>query len=209
MSGIHPIINSQGPILKRTRRPVSTLRYGKAGHLSGRSCKLWARRSNVRSLVTWSAIIEIVAITIWVGGMAALSFIAAPAIFQTATSREGAGKTFGMILRRFHPVMYACGILILAAGAMRWVAVPRLYASEVTRYVIALIMLGLAVFSGLVVSGKLEKLRAGMPTGIDRVPKDDPRRVEFNRLHALSTTLMAFNLMLGLALAILFAVDNQ
>lgn len=140
-----------------------------------------------------------------------MAFIAAPAIFQTASSRESAGKTFGLILRRFHPVMYGCGALILAAGAMRWAGAfnHRLYASEVTRYVIALIMLGLALFSGLVISKKLDRLRSGMPGGIDRVPKDDPRRVEFNRLHSLSTTLMAFNLILGLAMAVLFAIDNQ
>src|SRR5262249_23858028 len=48
---------------------------------------------SMRNLVTFSAIIEIVAITSWVGGMAALAFIAAPAIFQTAVSREQAGKT--------------------------------------------------------------------------------------------------------------------
>lgn len=164
----------------------------------------------MRSLVTWSAIIEIIAITIWVGGMAALSFIVAPAIFQTAASRDSAGKTFGTILRRFHPVMYACGLLILAAAGMRWAGAFRnkLYAPELTRYVIALIMLVLALYSGLVISKKLDRLRTSMTAGIDRVPKEDPRRVEFNRLHALSTTIMAFNLLLGLAMAVLFAIEN-
>lgn len=163
----------------------------------------------MRNLLTYSAIIEIIAITTWIGGMAALAFIAAPAIFQTAPSRESAGKTFGLILRRFHPVMYGCGALILIAGAMRWAATfnHRLYASEITRYVIALIMLALALYSGLVISRRLEKLRGSLPGGIDRIPKDDPRRVEFNRLHGLSTTLMAFNLILGLSMAVLFAIE--
>jgi uncharacterized membrane protein len=164
----------------------------------------------VRNLVTFSAIIEIIAITIWVGGMAALAFIAAPAIFQTAASRESAGKTFGLILKRFHWVMYACGAVVLLAGALRWLGSfnHRLLASELTRYVIATLMLALALYSGLIVARQLDRLRAQMPNGIDRVPKDDTRRVEFNRLHRLSTTLMAFNLLLGLALAVMFALED-
>jgi len=166
--------------------------------------------ATMRSLVTYSAIIEIIAITIWVGGMSSLSFIAAPAIFQTAGSRESAGKTFGLILRRFHPVMYISGVLILLAGVMRWAGSynHRLLASEITRYVIAGLMLLLALYSGLVISRKLDNLRGNMSGGIDRVSKDDPRRIEFNRLHRISTTVMAFNLMLGLAMAVMFALKD-
>jgi len=168
----------------------------------------------VRNLVTFSAIIEIIAITVWVGGMAALAFIAAPAIFQSLSSREQAGKTFGLILKRFHPVIYGCGAAVLIAGLMRWAGSfnHHLYASEITRYAIAVLMLGLALYSGLVVSRKLDQLRAQLsvraPGGVDRTPKDDPRRVEFNHLHRLSTTLMAFNLLLGFAMAVMFALED-
>jgi uncharacterized membrane protein len=166
--------------------------------------------SFVRNLLSFSAILEIIAITIWVGGMAALAFIAAPAIFKTASSREQAGKTFGLILKRFHPVMYLCGLAILIAGLMRWAGSfnHQLTATEITRYTIALLMLGLALYSGLVISRKLDLLRGRMPSGIDRTPKDDPRRVEFNNLHRISTTLMAFNLLLGFAMAVMFAIEE-
>ena len=165
----------------------------------------------MRNFVTISAIIEIIATTLWVGGMASLALIAAPAVFQASTSRENAGKIFGLILKRFHLVMYGCGVAILIAGLLRWAGRfnHHLYASEVTRYVIAVIMLGLSLYSGVVISGKLEKLRAGMPAGIDRTAKDDPRRVEFNNLHRLSTTVMAFNLLLGLAMAVMFALGSD
>lgn len=164
----------------------------------------------MRNLVSMSAIIEIIAITLWVGGMAALAFIAAPAIFQSEPSREKAGKTFGLILKRFHFVAYACGAVILLAGALRWLGSfnHHLGASEVTRYVIAVLMLALALYSGVGISRKLDGLRAEMPNGIDRTPKDDPCRVQFNYLHRLSTTLMAFNLLLGLAMAVMFALED-
>ncbi len=160
--------------------------------------------------MTLSAILEIIAITLWVGGMAALAFIAAPAIFQTEASREKAGKMFGLMLRRFHLAAYGCGAAILLAGAMRWAGSFNHYlsASEVTRYVIAVLMLGLSLYSGFVISRKLDRLRELMPGGIDQTPKTDPNRVAFNNLHRLSTTLMAFNLLLGLALAVMFALED-
>lgn len=165
----------------------------------------------MRNLVTLSAILEIIAITIWVGGMAALAFIAAPAIFQSEPSREKAGKMFGLMLRRFHWVAYGCGAVILLSGGLRWAGGSfnhRLSASELTRYVIAVLMLGLSLYSGLAISKKLDGLRKKMTGGIDRTPKDDPNRIEFNHLHRLSTTLMAFNLLLGLALAVMFALED-
>lgn len=164
----------------------------------------------MRNLITLSAILEIVAITLWVGGMAAMAFIAAPAIFQTETSREKAGKMFGLMLRRFHWVAYGCGAAIPLAGAMRWAGSfnHHLSASEVTRYVIAVLMLGLSLYSGLVVSRKLDGLRERMSGAMDRTPKDDPNRRAFNNLHRISTTLMAFTLLLGLALAVMFALED-
>ena len=168
------------------------------------------REGMVRHLVTISAILEILALVAWVGGMASLALLAAPAIFQAAPSRETAGKIFGLILKRFHWVAYGCGAAILIAGGLRWAGRfnHNLYAAEVTRYLIAAIMLALTLYSGLVISRKLERLREKMPSGIDRVPKDDPRRVEFNKLHGQSTALMAFCLLLGIAMAVLFAIEG-
>lgn len=159
----------------------------------------------MRSLLPFAAMLEILAITIWTGGLAALSFIAAPAIFQTAPSRESAGRTFGLILKRFHWVAYGCGVVVLLAGGLRWAGSYRLQAAEVVRYVIALLMLCLSLYSGLVLLRKIEKLREALANG---ATKDDPRRAEFNGLHRRATTLMAFNVLLGFALAALFALDD-
>ena len=100
--------------------------------------------------------------------------------------------------------------MVLVAAGLRWAGSfnHRLAASELTRYVIAVLMLCLSLYSGFTVSRKLDALRNRMPSGIDHTPKDDLRRVEFNNLHRLSTTLMAFNLLLGLAMAVMFALED-
>ncbi len=159
--------------------------------------------------LTISAIIEITALILWVGGLFSLTILAAPAIFQTAPSRESAGRTFGLILKRFHRLGWGCGAAILLAGGIRYTgrADNQLYFAEYTRYLLDLLMLGLSLYTGLILSGRLEKLRARMAEGVDRVGKDDPRRVEFNRLHRQSTGLTAFLLLLGLAMAVLFGLE--
>lgn len=159
----------------------------------------------MRTLLPFAAMLEILAITIWTGGLTALSFIAAPAIFQTASSRESAGRTFGLILKRFHWVAYGCGAVILLAGLVRWAGSYRMHAAEVVRYIVALLMLGLTLYSGLIVLRKVEKLHAALADG---AKKDDPRRAEFNGLHRRATTLMAFNVLLGFALAAMFALQD-
>ncbi len=101
-------------------------------------------------------------------------------------------------------------MVILAAAGMRWAGSfnHQLSASELTRYVIAVLMFGISLYFGLVISPKLDEIREKMPGGIDRAQLNDPRRVAFNNLHRLSTTLMAFNLLLGLAMAVMFAIED-
>ena len=65
-------------------------------------------------------------------------------------------------------------------------------------------MLCLSLYSGLVVSRKMESLRAEL----GRAAKNDKRREQFNNLHRVSTTVMAFNVLLGFALAALFALQD-
>ncbi len=163
----------------------------------------------MRNILTISAIIEIIALVLWVGGLAALALIAAPAIFRTASSRENAGRTFGLILARFHRLAGLCGAAILTAGLLRYQGrlSPMLYLGEYTRYLLVVVMLGLTGYTGVIIARRLDRLRGEMAGGIDLVAKDDPRRVEFNRLHRQSTAITAFTLLLGLAVAILFGLE--
>jgi uncharacterized membrane protein len=163
----------------------------------------------VRNLITISAIIEVLSLITWVGGMGSLALIAAPAIFEGASSRENAGRIFGLILKRFHRIGYGCGVAILIAGGLRYYGrfSHSLYAAEVIRYAIAATMLALTLYTGIVIARRLEGLRERMEGGIDRLAKDDPRRVEFNRLHRQSTGITAFSLLLGITMAVLFGME--
>ena len=155
-------------------------------------------------MLTFAAILEMLAIVVWTGGLTVLSLLVAPALFKLAPSRTEAGRIFGALLKRFQPVAYACGLAILLAGALRWGGGYRALAAELVRYVIVVLMLGLAAYAGFVLTPKMEKLRAELANAA----KNDARRERFNGWHKLAMTLMIFQVLLGLALAVLVALEG-
>ena len=145
------------------------------------------------------------ALVIWLGGMIAVGLIAAPAIFQALAAhdptggRVAAGAAFGEILRRFHSWSYAAAIVMLATlGAMA--ALGLRPAAFQLRLAIIATMLAIALFSGVWVTGRIERLQAEIGGPVQSLPANDPRRTEFGRLHGLSTGLMLVNILGGLVL---------
>jgi uncharacterized protein DUF4149 len=144
-------------------------------------------------------------LVIWVGGLLALGAIAAPAIFDVLSAREAAdgrllaGAVFGEILRRFHLVAYAaCGLLLLTLVVRRILGPrPKRFG---WRLVIALLMLVATISSGWFISGRIAQLQQRIGVAPSRLPADDPRRLEFSRLHTLSASLQLVPLLGGLAL---------
>lgn len=147
----------------------------------------------------------LLAVAAWFGGLLALGAIAAPAIFdvvdsgQVAGGRAAAGTLFGEILRRFNLVGYACGAVILFSLAMRAILGPRPRHFALAAITTSL-MLAAAGYSGVVLSGRIERLRREIPVAPSALPEDDPRRVEFGRLHAQSTAFQLVPLFGGLVL---------
>jgi Domain of unknown function (DUF4149) len=147
----------------------------------------------------------LLAVAVWFGGLLALGAIAAPAIFDVADSgqiaggRVVAGALFGEILRRFHLVGYGCGAVILVALSLRAVLGPRPRHFALAT-VTTSVMLAAAVYSGVVLSGRIEGLRQEIGTAPSSLPDDDPRRVEFGRLHAQSIAWQLVPLIGGVVL---------
>jgi hypothetical protein len=143
--------------------------------------------------------VYVLALAVWLGGMAVLGAIVAPATFGVLQAnapdngRALAGELFGVILARFHYVAYGAGaILLLSLIAMR-VLGPKPKAFAI-RAGLVLVMLGLAVYSGVFVLGTIDAIQleaGGLPSLLQA---GDPRRVRFDALHQLSTRLMMANI---------------
>jgi hypothetical protein len=147
----------------------------------------------------------LLAIVVWVGGLFALGAIAAPAVFDVVATRqlpEGrllGGAIFGEILQRFHYVGYVCGAVIPLSLTARAVLGPRPRRFAL-RTAVALLMLAAAAYSGLILSPRIERLQQSVGVAPSSLPPNDPRRIEFGRLHGFSTVVQIVPLLGGLVL---------
>ena len=143
--------------------------------------------------------VYVLALVVWLGGMVLLGAIVAPTTFgvlqavEPITGRALAGDLFGAILSRFHYVAYAAGAILLLTLAVMAVLGPR-PASYAIRSAIIAIMLGVALYSGLVVLRQIDAIQREVGRLPSQPPAGDARRVEFDALHLLSTRLMMLNI---------------
>jgi len=156
----------------------------------------------------------VLALVVWLGGMVLLGALVAPATFQVlqaADPVEGralAGQLFGTTLARFHPIAYVSGgVLFVALVAMR-VLGPKPPAFAV-RTLIVVGMLAVSAYSGQVVLRRVDVIQQQVGTLPSRLPANDPRRLEFDALHTLSTRLMMVNILAALVLLYWEARDTD
>ena len=149
--------------------------------------------------------VALLTLVVWVGGLIVLGAIAAPAIFDVlgaqpiADGRLLAGAVFGEILRRFTLVSYGAGILLLGTLLVRAILGPR-PRRFAWRAAVATLMLATTAYAGIVVAGQIRAVQRQIRAAPSSLPEHDPRRIEFGRLHGLSTSLQLVPLLGGLAL---------
>lgn len=139
--------------------------------------------------------LEVFALGTWVGGIIYLSFIVAPAAFMTLGSPHQAGTLVGLVLGRLHILGLVSGVVYLAAA----VGLGRSLAALARPAALAVILMcGLTLVSQRWVSPRMAGLRAEMGS-VDAVPRDNPLRLKFDRLHRVSVRLETSVLILGFA----------
>jgi uncharacterized membrane protein len=146
----------------------------------------------------------LLSLVVWVGGIIFFAFILAPCVFHPGIlpNRQLAGAVVSRSLGLLHWMGLVSGVVFLV-GAIADSGSSTGFASIfAARNMLILAMILLTLFSMFVVSTRMLTLRNDMAF-IDNVPHDDPRRVEFNRLHEWSTRLEGAVLVLGLAVLFL------
>lgn len=149
----------------------------------------------------------VLALALWLGGMALAGLVVAPTLFNVlgssdlAAGRELAGNVFGEILQRLYLVGGAAGMIMLIALTLQRVLGPRPKAYGI-RAALIVLMVGLTAYAAAVIQPRIEALQAQAGGSITQLSSGDARRVEFDRLHSLSTTLMSLTMLGGLALLV-------
>lgn len=136
----------------------------------------------------------LLALAVWGGGLVALGSIAAPAAFDVTAqrgvteSRALAGAIFGETLGRFQRVAYICAAVLILSLITRRILGPKPHRAGL-RVLVASLMLASTIYAGVSVRGRIDALQQQIGAAPSSLEAADPRRVEFNRLHAASGLL--------------------
>jgi hypothetical protein len=145
--------------------------------------------------------IKMLSLALWLGSFFFFAVVVAPALFALLPSRQLAGVVVTRSLNNMHWIGMACGLIFLLCSVLMALLQgghgpfhPR------DLLLVAMMAITLSVHFG--VERHMNALRTQMGV-IDQVPHDDPRRVEFNRMHIWSTRMESTVFFLGLALLFL------
>jgi|688.fasta_scaffold137252_3 hypothetical protein len=148
----------------------------------------------------------VLALVVWVGALVAAGAFVAPALFgvlQTeagATGRMLAGAAFGEVLRRVLLAGDVAGVVMLVT-----MTILRLFGPKPVSYGIRALLLGAMLlanaYTAHIVLPEAEGLRREINGPMASVAATDPRRVRFDFLHGLSTTIVTAMALAGIAVA--------
>jgi len=147
--------------------------------------------------------VQVFALGTWVGSIIYLSFVVAPGAFGVLQSRDQAGLMVGYSLARLHYMGVIAAVLYLLAGLVLAPAVKTILQPAMIGVIL---MLALTLVSQTRVTPRLAELRTEM-VSVDATPKDNPLRVEFDRLHQTSVRIEVTVLLIGIA-ALFLTVRN-
>jgi hypothetical protein len=143
------------------------------------------------------SVTETILLTLWLGAAILFTLVVAPAAFAVLPTRTLAGALVGRVL----PVIFYAGIIVGVAI----LALDVLSRSATwTRTGAAAVAATSCALAQLVIGARIERLRASIGAPLDALALDDPRRLAFGRLHAVSVgwlgvAMLAALLALGLA----------
>jgi hypothetical protein len=141
---------------------------------------------------------ETLLLAIWIGAALLFILVVAPAAFAVLPSRTLAGALVGRVL----PVIFYAGVVIGSVIVLldlvgRTGAWGRAAAGAVSALACAV--------AQLVVGTRIDRLRSLITGPLDALAPDDPRRVAFGKLHAVSVGWLALA-MLAAIVALTLAV---
>lgn len=140
--------------------------------------------------------IEIVLLAAWLGAAVMFAAAVAPAAFAVLPSRTLAGALVGRVL----PQIFYSGIVV----GVVVVALDRGGAGSRARLVAGLVTIVSCAIAQFAVGTRIDRVRRAIPGAIEALAPDDPRRVAFGRLHAMSVGWLALA-MIAAAVALVLA----
>lgn len=133
---------------------------------------------------------------IWLGSGLFLIAVAAPAAFRGAPNATIAADVVGIMLSRWHYIALGAPLLLLFLDWRRGRV-----------YVLAIVFVGIILAAAQVATDlRIRSIRASAAVPISDLPREDPIRRQFGRLHGVSSLLL---LMQVIAAGVALAMDRE
>jgi len=153
--------------------------------------------------------LRLLAIVLWVGGIAFFAFVLAPVAFHLLPSAHEAGIVVGGTLRMLHLIGLVCGFLFIAGTVVLFrQAAPNLKGRHEAQILLAAIMLAATAYLQANVLPAMERDRTLTGGVIETVPLTNPARIHFERLHKRSEQVEGAIFLCGLAVVLLMARES-
>jgi hypothetical protein len=152
------------------------------------------------------AVLEALALALWVGALAGFAFVFAPVAFAKLGAAQEFGSLVGAMLARLDVLGYVCGAVALLAVLVRNREDASLGRGSALRALLLVVMLLLVVTQARLIVPAVHAAGQALGGSFDAVPMTDPRRIAYDRLHAVSTIVYGIVMTLGvvaLALSVL------
>jgi hypothetical protein len=148
-----------------------------------------------------AAVVAVIALAIWVGGLVALGACAAPIVFRVVQAPLS-GDAMGAVFQRFDGIAIACGVVLLGCEAMRIrfepsssYATRNMRLAARTRTALSVFAVLAAIYGGTQLSPRIVELHAA---GAVRGSGDDG--VELERIHRRAESVAKIEVIAGLIL---------
>lgn len=152
-------------------------------------------RSEYQSFMRFVTVAERILITLWIGGLWVIGYMAVPMLFATLDDRKLAGSIAGDFFHVMNYIGLVCGALLLVSVVVRM---------RKTWQVWALIaMLALVCVNEFTVQPLIQELK------LLGIAEGSPAQAEFKRLHGLASVLYMITSLLGLSLVIFGLQKNS
>ena len=142
--------------------------------------------------------VMLLSLVVWIGGIIFFAFVVAPTVFSVLPTRQLAGQVVNRSLTALHWMGIVSGVVYLITSMIYSRLNIGYLQPFAPRHALIVVMIALTLISMFVVAARMEVLRAEMGA-IDKVPPNDPLRIEFNELHRWSTRLEVGVFAMGLA----------
>ncbi len=156
----------------------------------------------------WFAVIEAVALALWIGALAGFAFVYAPIAFSVIGDLNLFATLAGRTVRALTLLGFVCGSIAIVAALLRarWASARSL---AFARILLVALALALGAYDAYAIVPRMETTLRSVHGSLAAIPKSDPRRVAYDGLHAASSRVYGAALLLGLAAIVISAIGTM